>query len=53
MAFEGSAVSTTVLLEAGIQKAHTVVGTLSSDALNLARVKLSKPYGVAQIVVRL
>ncbi|NBD32854.1 MAG: TrkA family potassium uptake protein [Cyanobacteria bacterium] len=53
MAFEGSAVSTTVLLEAGIRKANTVVGTLSSDALNLALVTLSKHYGVSQIVVRL
>lgn len=53
MGFEGSAVSTTVLLEAGIRKANTVVGTLSSDALNLALVTLSRHYGVPQIVVRL
>jgi trk system potassium uptake protein TrkA len=53
MAFEVSAVSTSVLLEAGIRKAKTVVATLSSDALNLALVTLSKHYGVGQIVVRL
>lgn len=53
MAFEGSAVSTTVLLEAGIRKADAVVATLSSDALNLALVTLSKHYGVSQIVVRM
>jgi len=53
MAFEGSAVSTAVLLEAGIMKANTVVATLSNDALNLALVTLSKNYGVPQVVVRL
>jgi len=53
MAFEGSAVSTTVLLEAGIRKANAVVGTLRSDAVNLALVTLSKHHGVPQIVVRL
>lgn len=53
MAFEGSAVSTTVLMEAGIRKANAVVATLSSDALNLALVTLSKHYGVPQIVVRM
>ncbi len=53
MAFEGSAVDTALLLEAGIMKANTVVSTLSSDALNLALVTLSKNYGVPQIVVRL
>jgi trk system potassium uptake protein TrkA len=53
MAFEGSAVSTSVLLEAGIRKADAVVATLSSDALNLALVTLSKHYGVPQIVVRM
>ncbi|MGJ3244986.1 MAG: potassium channel family protein [Elainellaceae cyanobacterium] len=53
MAFEGSAVSTTVLLEAGIGKADAVVATLSSDALNLALVTLSKHYGVPHIVVRM
>lgn len=53
MAFEGSAVSMSVLLEAGIGKANAVVATLSSDALNLALVTLSKHYGVPQIVVRM
>jgi trk system potassium uptake protein TrkA len=53
MAFEGSAVSTSTLLEAGIRKADSVVATLSSDALNLALVTLSKHYGVPHIVVRL
>lgn len=53
MAFEGSAVSTTVLLEAGIRKADSVVATLTNDALNLALVTLSKHYGVPHIVVRM
>jgi trk system potassium uptake protein len=53
MAFEGSAVSTAVLLEAGIRKADAVAATLSSDALNLAIVTLSKHYGVPHIVVRM
>jgi trk system potassium uptake protein TrkA len=53
MAFEGSAVSTAVLLEAGIRKADAVAATLSSDALNLAMVTLSKHYGVPHIVVRM
>lgn len=53
MAFEGSAVSTTVLDEAGIRKADAVAATLSSDALNLALVTLSKRYGVPMIVVRM
>ena len=53
MAFEGSAVSTSVLLEAGIMKADTIVATMTSDAINLALVTLSKHYGVPQIVVRL
>jgi len=53
MAFEGSAVSTTVLLEAGIRRADIVIGALRDDALNLALVTLSKHYGVAQIVVRM
>jgi trk system potassium uptake protein len=53
MAFEGSAVSTTVLDEAGIRKADAVAATLSSDALNLALVTLSKHYGVPHIVVRM
>lgn len=53
MAFEGSAVSTTVLLEAGIGRADVVAATLSNDALNLALVTLSKHYGVPQIVARM
>jgi trk system potassium uptake protein len=53
MAFEGSAVSTTVLDEAGIRKADAVAATLSSDAMNLALVTLSKRYGVSMIVVRM
>jgi trk system potassium uptake protein TrkA len=53
MAFEGSAVNTTVLLEAGITKASVVIGTLRDDALNLALVTLSKHYGVPQIIVRM
>ncbi|MBD1998329.1 TrkA family potassium uptake protein [Leptolyngbya sp. FACHB-541] len=53
MSFEGSAVSTLVLLEAGIRKADAVAATLSSDALNLAMVTLSKHYGVPHIVVRM
>ncbi len=53
MAFEGSAVNTSVLLEAGIRKASVVIATLQEDALNLALVTLSKHYGVPQIVVRM
>jgi trk system potassium uptake protein TrkA len=53
MAFEGSAVSTTVLVEAGISKADAVAATLSNDALNLALVMLAKHYGVHHIVVRM
>lgn len=53
MAFEGSAVSTTVLLEAGIRKADAVVATLRHDALNLALVTLCRHYGVGHIVVRM
>lgn len=53
MAFEGSAVNTTTLLEAGIRKANIVIGTLREDALNLALVTLSKHYQVPQIVVRM
>lgn len=36
MAFEGSAVSTKVLLEAGIRQAKAVVAALRDDAMNLA-----------------
>jgi len=53
MAFEGSAVSTTVLIEAGIRKADSVAATLSSDALNLALVTLAKHYGVPHILTRM
>lgn len=53
MAFEGSAVNTTVLLEAGIRKANAIIATLREDALNLAMVTLSKHYGVPQILVRM
>lgn len=53
MAFEGSAVNTTTLLEAGIRKANVVIASLREDALNLAMVTLSKHYQVPQIVVRM
>jgi trk system potassium uptake protein len=53
MAFEGSAVSTEVLLEAGIRKADTLSAVLRDDALNLAMVTLGKHYGVPQILVRM
>jgi trk system potassium uptake protein len=53
MAFEGSAVNTIVLLEAGIRKANAVIATLTEDAINLALVTLCKHYGVPQIVVRM
>lgn len=52
MAFEGSAVSTEVLLEAGIHKADAVAAVLRHDALNLAMVTLAKHYGVSHIVSR-
>lgn len=53
MAFEGSAVNTTVLLEAGIRKAEAAIAALREDALNLAMVTLAKHYGVKQIVARM
>ena len=53
MAFEGSAVNTTTLMEAGIRKASVVIAALREDALNLALVTLSKHYQVPQIVVRM
>ncbi|HEY9633096.1 MAG TPA: TrkA family potassium uptake protein [Coleofasciculaceae cyanobacterium] len=53
MAFEGSAVSTNVLLEAGIRKADAVVAALRDDALNLALITLAKHYGVPHIVTRM
>ncbi|MBF2057880.1 MAG: TrkA family potassium uptake protein [Cyanobacterium sp. T60_A2020_053] len=53
MAFEGSAVNTSILIEAGIRKADSIIATLREDALNLAMVTLSKHYGVGQIVARM
>ncbi|MGM3304771.1 potassium channel family protein [Anabaena sp. WFMT] len=53
MAFEGSAVSTEVLLEAGIRKANSLAAVLRSDALNLALVTLAKHYGVPHILSRM
>lgn len=53
MAFEGSAVSTDVLLEAGIRKATSLAAMLRSDALNLAMVTLAKHYGVPHILSRM
>ncbi len=53
MTFEGSAVSTTVLLEAGIKQADAVVTALRDDALNLALITLARSYGIAHIVVRM
>lgn len=53
MAFEGSAVSTTVLLEARIRHANAVVATLRDDALNLALTTLSRSYGISHIVVQM
>lgn len=53
MAFEGSAVNTEVLLEAGIRKANAIAAVLGEDALNLAMVTLAKHYGVSQILVRM
>lgn len=53
MAFEGSAVSTEVLLEAGIRKADSLAAVLRSDALNLAMVTLAKHYGVPHVLSRM
>jgi trk system potassium uptake protein len=53
LAFEGSAVSTETLLEAGIRKADAVAAVLRNDALNLAMVALAKHYGVSRILVRM
>ncbi|HEY9838307.1 MAG TPA: NAD-binding protein, partial [Vampirovibrionales bacterium] len=53
MAFEGSTVSTELLLEAGIRKADAVAAMLRNDALNLAMVALAKYYGVSEILVRM
>ncbi len=53
MAFEGSAVNTELLLEAGIRKADSVAAVLRYDALNLALVTLAKHYGVSHILSRM
>jgi trk system potassium uptake protein len=53
MAFEGSAVSTEVLLDAGIRKADALAAVLRDDALNLAMVTLAKHYGVTNLLVRM
>jgi trk system potassium uptake protein len=53
MTFEGSAVSTAVLLEAGVRKADALVAVLRDDALNLAMATLARHYGVLRIVVRM
>jgi trk system potassium uptake protein len=53
MAFQGSAVSTDILLEAGIRKADALAAVLRNDALNLAMVALAKHYGVSRILVRM
>ncbi len=53
MAFEGSAVSTEVLLEAGIRKADALAAVLRDDALNLAMVTLARHYGLQHILVRM
>lgn len=53
IAFEGSAVSTDVLLEAGIRKADALAAVLRSDALNLAMVTLAKHYGVSHTLSRM
>lgn len=53
MAFEGSAVSTEVLLEAGIRKADAIAAVLGDDALNLAMITLAKHYGVTMILARM
>ena len=53
MAFDGSAVNTQLLLEAGIRKADALVAALRDDPLNLALITLAKHYGVPQIVTRM
>jgi trk system potassium uptake protein TrkA len=53
MAFEGSAVKTDVLLDAGIRKADAVAAVLKDDALNLAIVTLARHYGISHILVRM
>jgi trk system potassium uptake protein TrkA len=53
MVFEGSAVNTQLLVEAGIRKADVVVAALRDDPLNLAMITLAKHYGVPHIVTRM
>ena len=53
MAFDGSAVNTQILLEAGIRKADALVAALRDDPLNLALITLAKHYGVPHIVTRM
>ncbi len=53
IAFEGSAVNTEILMEAGIRKADALAAVLRDDALNLAMVTLANHYGVPHIVVRM
>jgi trk system potassium uptake protein len=53
MAFEGSAVSTEVLLEAGVRKADALAAVLRDDALNLAMTTLARHYGVPRVLVRM
>lgn len=53
LAFEGSAVNTEVLLEAGIRKADALAAVLRNDPLNLAMATLARHYGVPNILVRM
>jgi trk system potassium uptake protein TrkA len=53
MAFEGSAVDTDVLIEAGIRKADSVAAVLREDAINLALVTLAKHFEVPHIISRM
>ncbi len=53
LAFEGSAVNTEVLLEAGIRKADALTAVLRNDPLNLAMATLARHYGVPNILVRM
>lgn len=53
MAFQGSAVSTEILIEAGIRKADAVAAVLRNDALNLTLVTLAKHFGVPHIISRM
>ncbi|ACK67417.1 TrkA-N domain protein [Rippkaea orientalis PCC 8801] len=53
MAFEGSAVTTEILIEAGIRKADAICAVLRYDALNLAMVSLARHYNVPHIISRM